>query len=529
MRTVIGPRRPIAPTDAEIDRQRAADDERPHEPFRHQSRPASVRILMIAPCVASVSSSPPWPGTSSAPYPRPTSSPASRRGGRVDLRATGSRNPGALNARASSARRAGAPCWSPTSPRATRAARAAAAIAGDLGAHVAGVSAVVGHCYPAWNGFDGGKGLATSFGQCLYTFPVSALRSTSRSPSASPGSRPAAGRRRLDGRGLDRLAAHEPRLVAQAAAELVGAEADRRALRRELRDGRDRRVALRRTRTAAAIPTSWSRAEPNRALHGLERAPLPGCRGRARRRGRRDPGRTRRRAVRRAPPTTSTSACEGASWRRRRSRAPATFLEAYERLASRGCRQACSRSTSTAASRACRSRPRSRHATRRCRFASCRLPTVSYGVGLCVRAARAALRGGASVTRGGRGGGADRDVARQRLRRARRTGRRVSRASDGWTLLRFARWRRRARLGARDARRRGATQAMTRRILGGRPGLVAVGHAGSELEAAADRLAHELVGRFRRRGRALSRRTERRGPHGPRQLRCVLVARGVGL
>ena len=48
------------------------------------------------------------------------------------------------------------------------------AVAGDLGAHVAGVAAVVGHCYPVWNDFDGGKGLATSFGQCLYTFPVAA-------------------------------------------------------------------------------------------------------------------------------------------------------------------------------------------------------------------------------------------------------------------------------------------------------------------------------------------------------------------
>jgi glycerol-3-phosphate acyltransferase PlsY len=48
------------------------------------------------------------------------------------------------------------------------------AAAGDLGAHVAGVAAVVGHCYPLWNGFRGGKGVATSFGQCLYTFPAAA-------------------------------------------------------------------------------------------------------------------------------------------------------------------------------------------------------------------------------------------------------------------------------------------------------------------------------------------------------------------
>jgi glycerol-3-phosphate acyltransferase PlsY len=37
---------------------------------------------------------------------------------------------------------------------------------------VAGVAAVVGHCYPLWTGFRGGKGVATSYGQCLATFPA---------------------------------------------------------------------------------------------------------------------------------------------------------------------------------------------------------------------------------------------------------------------------------------------------------------------------------------------------------------------
>lgn len=46
------------------------------------------------------------------------------------------------------------------------------ALAGDAGAHTAGVAAVAGHCYPAWNGFRGGKGIATSFGQCIATFPA---------------------------------------------------------------------------------------------------------------------------------------------------------------------------------------------------------------------------------------------------------------------------------------------------------------------------------------------------------------------
>jgi glycerol-3-phosphate acyltransferase PlsY len=44
--------------------------------------------------------------------------------------------------------------------------------AGDVGAHVAGVAAVAGHCYPPWSRFRGGKGVATSFGQCVATFPA---------------------------------------------------------------------------------------------------------------------------------------------------------------------------------------------------------------------------------------------------------------------------------------------------------------------------------------------------------------------
>ncbi len=31
---------------------------------------------------------------------------------------------------------------------------------------------MVGHCWPVWNGFRGGKGVAVSAGQCLATFPV---------------------------------------------------------------------------------------------------------------------------------------------------------------------------------------------------------------------------------------------------------------------------------------------------------------------------------------------------------------------
>jgi glycerol-3-phosphate acyltransferase PlsY len=95
-------------------------------------------------------------------------------GGRVEIRRVGSRNPGAVN----TARALG-----PTPGRIVMVADVAKgyagclagrAAAGDLGAHVGGVAAVLGHCYPVWKDFDGGKGLATSFGLCLSTFPAAA-------------------------------------------------------------------------------------------------------------------------------------------------------------------------------------------------------------------------------------------------------------------------------------------------------------------------------------------------------------------
>ncbi len=46
------------------------------------------------------------------------------------------------------------------------------AIAGDTGAHIGGTAAVVGHCYPVWSRFRGGKGVASGFGQFLATLPA---------------------------------------------------------------------------------------------------------------------------------------------------------------------------------------------------------------------------------------------------------------------------------------------------------------------------------------------------------------------
>jgi glycerol-3-phosphate acyltransferase PlsY len=93
-------------------------------------------------------------------------------GGDTDLREAGSGNPGAANAI-----KVLGPGWGYGVMAADVAKGAAACavgrrVAGDTGAHVAGTAAVVGHCFPVWNGFRGGKGVAASAGQCLATFPA---------------------------------------------------------------------------------------------------------------------------------------------------------------------------------------------------------------------------------------------------------------------------------------------------------------------------------------------------------------------
>ncbi len=90
----------------------------------------------------------------------------------TDLRTTGSGNPGAANAV-----KVIGPVWgygimAADIAKGATACLAGRALAGAGGSHLAGTAAVVGHCYPVWNGFRGGKGVAASVGQCLATFPV---------------------------------------------------------------------------------------------------------------------------------------------------------------------------------------------------------------------------------------------------------------------------------------------------------------------------------------------------------------------
>ena len=93
-------------------------------------------------------------------------------GGRVDLRAAGTGNPGGANAAAVLGRRWGYAVMAADIAKGAVACRIGERVAGDAGQHIAGVAAVAGHCYPVTHRFRGGKGVATSVGQCLATLPA---------------------------------------------------------------------------------------------------------------------------------------------------------------------------------------------------------------------------------------------------------------------------------------------------------------------------------------------------------------------
>jgi acyl phosphate:glycerol-3-phosphate acyltransferase len=88
------------------------------------------------------------------------------------LRDEGSGNPGALNAAAVLGTRWGVAVLSADMAKGAAAGGLGRAIGGDAGAYAAATAAIAGHIAPVWNGFRGGKGVATSAGACLAVFPV---------------------------------------------------------------------------------------------------------------------------------------------------------------------------------------------------------------------------------------------------------------------------------------------------------------------------------------------------------------------
>lgn len=92
-------------------------------------------------------------------------------GGRLNIRQEGTGNPGAANVAGVLGKKWGAAVLAADVGKGMLAARLGGRIAGRPGLHAGGPGSVVGHCYPVWDGFDGGKGVATSGGQVLATFP----------------------------------------------------------------------------------------------------------------------------------------------------------------------------------------------------------------------------------------------------------------------------------------------------------------------------------------------------------------------
>ena len=90
----------------------------------------------------------------------------------IDLRATGTGNPGTLNAAKVLGWKWGAAVLAGDALKGALASLAGRALAGDNGTYAAGSGAVIGHCAPVWNGFRGGKGVATSAGTALVCFPA---------------------------------------------------------------------------------------------------------------------------------------------------------------------------------------------------------------------------------------------------------------------------------------------------------------------------------------------------------------------
>jgi glycerol-3-phosphate acyltransferase PlsY len=114
-------------------------------------------------------------------------------GGKVDLRAAGSGNPGGANAVKVLGPKWGYGVMAADISKGALACSLGRRVGGGTAAHVAGTASVIGHCFPVWNGFRGGKGVGCSVGQCLVTFPayfpvdlgVAALTSTRRWRSRS--------------------------------------------------------------------------------------------------------------------------------------------------------------------------------------------------------------------------------------------------------------------------------------------------------------------------------------------------------
>jgi acyl phosphate:glycerol-3-phosphate acyltransferase len=90
--------------------------------------------------------------------------------GAVDLRASGSGNPGGLNAARVLGKKWGLVVIVLDAAKGALAGFIGLAM-GDAAAYAAGTAVIAGHCWPVWNGFRGGRGVASAGGSFFAVFP----------------------------------------------------------------------------------------------------------------------------------------------------------------------------------------------------------------------------------------------------------------------------------------------------------------------------------------------------------------------
>lgn len=94
----------------------------------------------------------------------------------VDIRVEGSGNPGSANVMRTLGWKAAAPVMLGDLAKGVVGAALGTIIGGSTTAGLAaGLAAVIGHCYPVWHGFRGGKGVATTLGVAWWIAPLVGL------------------------------------------------------------------------------------------------------------------------------------------------------------------------------------------------------------------------------------------------------------------------------------------------------------------------------------------------------------------
>jgi glycerol-3-phosphate acyltransferase PlsY len=90
--------------------------------------------------------------------------------GRMDLRAAGCGNPGGVNAARVLGKKWGLLVIVMDAAKGALAGVIGLAL-GDAGAYAAGTAVIAGHCWPVYNGFRGGRGVASAGGSFFVVFP----------------------------------------------------------------------------------------------------------------------------------------------------------------------------------------------------------------------------------------------------------------------------------------------------------------------------------------------------------------------